>query len=264
MANYNVDIAVALKGAKQLTSFNREVKATSTNIDAFAKRLKSAAKDQTLLVKNFDNLNIALANAKKNFNEAAVGTSNQKKAAQELAAAQKDLNRELAIGNGLLKAGTKISAVDKAIARNARRRPKRDPRSGFRSFSERADELRFQGQSSLLPPRSPLPPRSSLDPGQSLFGQSVGGASDRARQILREEQALQEALARMGQRFTGAGNITPMELTGQSESIFRGQSVNIERKIEQTLENRKKSEKEIAKIRETAAKKRETKEKKLI
>ena len=29
MANYNVDIAVALKGAKQLTSFNREVKATS-------------------------------------------------------------------------------------------------------------------------------------------------------------------------------------------------------------------------------------------
>ena len=67
----------------------------------------------------------------------------------------------------------------------------------------------------------------------------------------------------MGQRFTGAGNITPMELTGQSESIFRGQSVNIERKIEQTLENRKKSEKEIAKIRETAAKKRETKEKKL-
>ena len=58
MANYNVDIAVALKGAKQLTSFNREVKATSTSIDAFAKQLKSAAKDQTLLVKNFDNLNL--------------------------------------------------------------------------------------------------------------------------------------------------------------------------------------------------------------
>ena len=220
--------------------------------------------ETTQYLRSFNSLNKAVSDAKKNFNEAAVGTSLQKKAAKELVAAQKDLNRELAIGNGLLKAGTKISAVDKAIARNARRRPKRDPRSGFRSFSERADELRFQGQSSLLPPRSPLPPRSSLDPGQSLFGQSVGGASDRARQILREEQALQEALARMGQRFTGAGNITPMELTGQSESIFRGQSVNIERKIEQTLENRKKSEKEIAKIRETAAKKRETKEKKLI
>ncbi len=245
MANYNVDIAVALKGAKQLTSFNREVKATNTSIDAFAKQLKSAAKDQTLLVKNFDNLNIALANAKKNFNEAAVGTSNQKKAAQELAAAQKDLNRELAIGNGLLKAGTKISAVDKAIARNARRRPKRDPRSGFRSFSERADELRFQGQSSLLPPRSPLPPRSSLDPGQSLFGQSVGGASDRARQILAEEQALQAALARMDQR--------DMKLTGQS--------VNIEEKLKKDLAtqnaNRKKTEKEVAQIRERLIKKEE-------
>ena len=57
VANYNVDIAVALKGAKQLTSFNREVKATTTNIDAFAKQLRSAAKDQGLLVKSFDNLN---------------------------------------------------------------------------------------------------------------------------------------------------------------------------------------------------------------
>ncbi len=245
MANYNVDIAVALKGAKQLTSFNREVKATSTSIDAFAKQLKSAAKDQTLLVKNFDNLNLALANAKKNFNEAAVGTSLQKKAAKELVAAQKDLNRELAIGNGLLKAGTKISPVDKAIARNQRRRPKRDPRSGFRSFSERADELRFQGQSSLLPPRSPLPPRSSLDPGQSLFGQSVGGASDRARQILAEEQALQAALARMDQR--------DMKLTGQS--------VNIEEKLKKDLAtqnaNRKKTEKEVAQIRERLIKKEE-------
>ena len=264
MASYTVDILIALKGAQKLDGFNKQLAKTAEINDLVNKNMQLLGKNSDLVVRSFNSLNKAVSDAKKNFNEAAVGTSNQKKAAKELVAAQKDLNRELAIGNGLLKAGTKISAVDKAIARNARRRPKRDPRSGFRSFSERADELRFQGQSSLLPPRSPLPPRSSLDPGQSLFGQSVGGASDRARQILREEQALQEALARMGQRFTGAGNITPMELTGQSESIFRGQSVNIERKIEQTLENRKKSEKEIAKIRETAAKKRETKEKKLI
>ena len=31
--------------------------ATTTNINAFEKQLKSAAKDQTLLVRNFNNLN---------------------------------------------------------------------------------------------------------------------------------------------------------------------------------------------------------------
>ena len=94
MANYNVDIAVALKGAKQLTSFNREVKATTTNIDAFAKQLRSAAKDQGLLVKSFDNLNQVLSKAKSNFNAAASGTSLQEKAARQLVLAEKQLNKE--------------------------------------------------------------------------------------------------------------------------------------------------------------------------
>ena len=42
-----------------------------------------------------------------------------------------------------------------------------------------------------------------------------------------------------------------------SESIFRGQSVNIEKRIEQALETRKQSEKEVAKIRERLIKKEE-------
>ena len=273
MANYNIDIAVALKGAKQLTSFNREVKATSTSIDSFAKQLKSAAKDQNILVKNLDNLNLALANAKKNFNAVASGTSLQEKAARQLVLAEKQLNKEYQQRERLLNnlrtsytpmplpgSGVGSDPIAKSIARRQRKL--------LRGANQYSGPI---GPGEAVPAnlRSPLPPsspllRSSIDPGQSLFGQSVGGASDRARQILAEEQALQAALANMGQRFTGPGNITPMELTGQSESIFRGQSVNIERRIEQTLENRKKSEKEIIKIRETAAKKREIKEKKLI
>ena len=94
MANYNVDIAVALKGAQKLTSFNREVKATTTNINAFEKQLKSAAKDQTLLVRNFNNLNEVLTRATKNFNAVASGTNMQKKAARELVAAERELNKE--------------------------------------------------------------------------------------------------------------------------------------------------------------------------
>ena len=155
MANYNVDIAVALKGAKQLTSFNREVKATSTNIDAFAKRLKSAAKDQTLLVRSFNELNNVLAQATKNFNAAATGSQQQFAAARQLITAEKNLNKE------------------------------------YQERERVLQSITLKGQ------------RSSILPGQSLFGQSVtpkGGASGRSRQILQEEQALQEALARMDQR----------------------------------------------------------------
>ena len=110
--------------------------------------------------------------------------------------------------------------------------------------------------------------RSSLVPGESLFGQSVtvaGGASGRSRQILQEEQALQEALAKMGQRSYGRFKfLPPEELTGQSESVFRGQSSPVEARIKQTLENRKKSEREIIDLRNRASKKIEANEKKLI
>ena len=207
MANYNVDIAVALKGAKQLTSFNREVKATSTNIDAFAKRLKSAAKDQTLLVRSFNELNNVLAQATKNFNAAATGSQQQFAAARQLITAEKNLNKE------------------------------------YQERERVLQSITLKGQ------------RSSILPGQSLFGQSVtpkGGASGRSRQILQEEQALQEALARMDQR--------DMKLTGQS--------VNIEGRLQQALAtqtaNRKRAEEEVSRIRENAVKKIETREKKLI
>ena len=94
MANYNVDIAVALKGAKQLTSFNREVKATTTNVNAFEKQLKSAAKDQALLVRSFDSLNHVLSEATKNFNAAATGSQQQFAAARQLVSIEKELNKE--------------------------------------------------------------------------------------------------------------------------------------------------------------------------
>ena len=97
--------------------------------------------------------------------------------------------------------------------------------------------------------------RSSLIPGRSLFGQSVtveGGASGRSRQILQEEQALQEALARMDQR----------------DMKLKGQRVNIEERLQQSLAkqtaNRKKLEQEIENIRDRADQKRLQNEQRLI
>ena len=63
MANYNVDIAVALKGAKKLTAFNKELRTTELQVKGLNQRLKNAAIDQNLLVKSFQNLKILLASS---------------------------------------------------------------------------------------------------------------------------------------------------------------------------------------------------------
>ena len=94
MANYNVDIAVALKGAKQFTAFNKNVEKTSTQVKGLNQQLKNTAKDQKLFIRNFENLNSVLATAKASFNAAASGTLMQKKAARELVVAERELNKE--------------------------------------------------------------------------------------------------------------------------------------------------------------------------
>ena len=224
MANYNVDIAVAIKGAQKLTQFTQRTKALGIEIQQLNKFIKFFQQDNVGLVKSVDNLNSALAAAKANFNAAASGTSLKEKAARQLIIAEKELNKELKEQQTLLQ---KLNTTPLPLPGTGRGR-NRSPQS----FKDR----NMKGK------------RSSLVPGESLFGQSVtveGGASGRSRQILAEEQALQEALARMDQR--------DMKLTGQS--------VNIENRLKQALAkqtaNRKKAEKEIIKIRETADKKRE-------
>ena len=195
MANYNVDIAVALKGAKKLTAFNKEVRTTELQVKGLNQSLKNAAKDQNLLVKSFQNLNTVLLSAKANFNAVASGTFKQITAAKQLIAAERELNKEISLRNQLLIGGKSAQgiglAVDpvlKSIQRNQRKqKPIQSISSGVKKFSQDASEILLQGQTSPVGAR-----------------------------------------------------------------------------IDKILANRKKSEKEIQKIRETAGKKREIKEKKLI
>ena len=245
MANYNVDIAVALKGAKQLTSFNREVKATSTSIDSFAKQLKSAAKDQNILVKNLDNLNLALANAKKNFNAVASGTSLQEKAARQLVLAEKQLNKEYQQREKLLNnlrtsftpmplpgSGVGSDPVAKSIARRRRKLlrganqysgpigPGEAVSANLRSpLPPRSDVF----LSSPLPPRVPLPPRSSIEPGQSLFGQSVN-----IEKSLKERMAIQDKLFKMEIGQTKAAKERTKQLNRQNAELRRMKVANQE------------------------------------
>ena len=122
MANYNVDIAVALKGAKQLTAFNKNVEKTSTQVKGLNQQLKNTAKDQKLFIRNFENLNSVLANAKASFNAVASGTLMQKRAARELVVAERELNKEYQQRERLLE----------SIRRN---------QSGFAQFSRSASQV---------------------------------------------------------------------------------------------------------------------------
>ena len=154
MANYNVDIAVALKGAKKLTAFSKDVRTTQLQVEGLNKSLKNAAKDQNLLVRSFENLNTVLSSAKANFNAVASGTSKQITAAKQLISAEKQLNKELLLRNRLLSGGQSaqskrlpIDPVLKSIQRNSRKRTpiqqtkSEKTASSFLGFSQSADKI---------------------------------------------------------------------------------------------------------------------------
>jgi len=122
VANYNVDIAVALKGAKKLTAFKKDVRNTELQVKELNQSLKNAAKDQKLFIKSFENLNTVLSTAKSSFNAVASGTLMQKKAARELVVAERNLNKEYQQREKLLQ----------SIRRN---------QSGFAQFSRGASQV---------------------------------------------------------------------------------------------------------------------------
>ena len=105
MANYNVDIAVALKGAEKLNKFNKQIKDVSNNIksantflESFSKtaRLASGAFDGANgLVRNVDNLQKNLGLAKTNLKSVALGTKEATIAAYQFVKAREQLNKGL-------------------------------------------------------------------------------------------------------------------------------------------------------------------------
>ena len=68
MANYNVDIAVAIKNARALKALNKDIKVTSNIIDDTNAKLRQNA---NAFEANFNRLNKSVREARKNLNEAA-------------------------------------------------------------------------------------------------------------------------------------------------------------------------------------------------
>ena len=96
MANYNVDIAVAIKGSQKITQFTQRTKALALEIKQLNKFIKFFQQDNVGLVKSVNNVNAALAASKANLNEVALGTGQATTAAKEYLTALRNTNAALA------------------------------------------------------------------------------------------------------------------------------------------------------------------------
>ena len=179
MANYNVDIAVAIKNARALKTLNKDIKATSKIIDDTNAKLRQSANAYEA---NFNRLNSSVREARKNLNEAAIGTNAFRKAGEELLRAQNQLNTALKEEARILK---EIETRRFGVAQS--------------SSSNRV--RRNVAESS----------RNRIDPkfkSLSLLGQTspVGEKLERTLALKRDEIRLQEALLSLEQRSAAKQN----------------------------------------------------------
>ena len=234
MANYNVDIAVALKGAKELLKLKKDVKAVTQEVNGFNKAL---AINANKFPKSINSLAEQVNKARTALKNAAVGTSAFNSAAEVFLRTQKALNKELAEEARILK---QIETRRFGVAQSS---------SSNRVRRNIAESRRSRISSKFKTLDTPTP---SID------------LRNRVRENIRQSR-----ISRFGSGFRDFSQnpdpITSSLIPGQS--LF-GQSVNIESKLQQALAkqtaNKKRAEEEVAKIRETALKKIETREKKLI
>ena len=117
MANYNVDIAVAVKAAA-LNTFNQKLKTTEKNIGNINTLLRATSK----ATGSFNDLSQSLGAANLNLNAAVRGTRSYKLAILQAARAERELNRELSAR----------SRIQSQLTNSG---------SGFAAFSQKADQL---------------------------------------------------------------------------------------------------------------------------
>ena len=92
MANYEVDIAIALKNSNKLVQLRKELKAATDNIREFN---KEAGKQNKVAVSTFSKLNKQLSRANSLLDKAAIGTSSFTRAAKALVNVEKERNLQL-------------------------------------------------------------------------------------------------------------------------------------------------------------------------
>ena len=205
MANYNVDIAVALKGAKELLKLKKDVKAVTQEVNGFNKALQTNANK---FPKTINSLAEQVNKARTALKNAAVGTSTFTRAGEVLIKTQKALNKELAEEARILK---QIETRRFGVAQSS---------SGNRVRRNVAESA-----------------KNRIDPkfkSLSLLGQTspVGGKLERTIALKRDEVRLQEALlaleiksaAKQNEKLQLIGEVNRQTAQAVNNARLRGQS----------------------------------------
>ena len=179
MANYNVDIEVALRGARELKvlkdslkDVNKEVGRLNAATIKAGKALRGtfSAKD----IGNVNNYSKAVAKAERALRNAAFGTEAEKKAVKALVTAQKEFNEQLDRQNKLLREEERLQGVNQP-APKASKTPKapKAPKPGFRSFGISGIDFMPIGGSTNIP-GSPLARQAK---SQARFGSAISAGA---------------------------------------------------------------------------------------
>ncbi|AFX83808.1 phage tail tape measure protein [uncultured Mediterranean phage MEDS3 group] len=177
MANYNVDIEIALRGARELNVLKTSLKAVNKEVGKInaatikaGKTLKGvfSAKD----IGNVNNYSKAVAKAERALRNAAFGTNAEKKAVKALVTAQKEFNQELERQNRLLKEEERLQGVNQPVSKpSAKKAIKSKPRVQTFGISG-IDFMPIGGGANI--PGSPLARQAK---GQARFGSAISAGA---------------------------------------------------------------------------------------
>ena len=179
MANYNVDIEVALRGARELKVLKNSLKGVNKEVGRLnaatikagkALRGTFSAKD----IGNVNNYSKAVAKAERALRNAAFGTEAEKKAVKALVTAQKEFNEQLDRQNKLLREEERLQGVNQPAAK-APKTPKtpKAPKPGFQSFGVSGIDFMPIGGSTNIP-GSPLARQAK---SRARFGSAVSAGA---------------------------------------------------------------------------------------
>jgi hypothetical protein len=95
VANYNVDISIAIKNTSKLTAFNKQLDKSSQRAKELNQGLSEITRTAKSNFASLNNLSNALTQAQKKFNQTVLGTKASVLAARDLATAERMVNKEL-------------------------------------------------------------------------------------------------------------------------------------------------------------------------
>ena len=137
MADYSVDIAVAVKGSQQLKKLRTEISNTSKELTVLN---KLANKQSKTLPNSFQTLNKLVKQVKNNFDRAAIGTKRYNDAAKQLVNIEAKYNNELRKREKLLNRLRQQRPFETVQGRNVLASREARKGSGFADFSRSVEE----------------------------------------------------------------------------------------------------------------------------